>query len=99
MQMSAAPMASALPDVSSVSAANAVGVIEYCMRHELVSSVVADLVLRPLISTPGLRASADYAAGRTGHILTHGKSFAIGQTHKHLRSELCDRVLRQAQRL
>jgi hypothetical protein len=96
-QVSAPPMVSVLPDVRSISRANAAGVIEYCVRRRLMSSSAADHVLASAKSRASLVGTPDYIAGAAGHIITHGKDFAIGRASSHLQSQSCAMVLRQAQ--
>ncbi len=99
IQMSRPPIVSALPDVSSISAENAAGVLEYCVTHQLVSGVVAETVLTRLMAKRGVGSSALFAAGKSGRIMTANKEFPLTGASKFLRSEACDRVLKQAQRL
>jgi len=99
VQMSASPIISALPDVSSISPANAVGVLRYCAQKQLVSSAVADSIIEPLTIKKEVLASHDYTAGQSGQILTGGKAFALAQSKGFLQSQACDLVLRQAQKL
>jgi|tagenome__1003787_1003787.scaffolds.fasta_scaffold20876971_3 hypothetical protein len=96
-QMSAAPIPAALPDVSSISQANAAGVLQYCEKYDLVSSAVTDGVLEPLTARKEVTSSPAYAAGQTGHILTAGgKTFSLGTANDYLKSQACDLVLQQA---
>src|SRR5947199_363418 len=73
-QLSAPPMVSALPDVSSISAANAAGVLHYCASHHLVSSTAADVLVRSPTERAALRTSPEFAAGNAGHIITQGRA-------------------------
>ena len=98
-QLSAPSIVSALPDVRSIGAANAAGVLHYCADHGLVSSSVADTVLDPLTKKEGLTKSADYSAGLSGRIMSGGKSFSIAKAPGYLKSQACDRVLKQAKSL
>ena len=92
-QMSAPPIPSALPNISSISAANAAGVLRYCVSKQLVSSTSADLVLKSLTAK-----SPDYSAGQQGRILaTNGKVFSIPEAPSYLQSQACDLVLTRAQ--
>jgi hypothetical protein len=95
--MSAPSIVSALPDVSSMSPANAAGVLQYCVKNQLVSSTLSQTATAPLMARPGLTKSGDYSAGQAGRIVTHGKSFSLGHSSGFLRSKACDMVLRQAQ--
>lgn len=95
-QMSAPPIPTALPDVTSISPANAAGVLQYCLGHQLVSSSAADIVLTPLTQKQGVTASPDYSAGKSGQIITHGKTFSLGQASDYLKSQACNIVFEQA---
>lgn len=97
-QMSAPPIISALPDVSSMSPANAAGVLQYCLRNNLVSSAATEPVLSPLTRNKGVSSSPDYAAGLEGRILTPNKSFSIGRASSNLKSQACDMVFRRAKK-
>jgi Protein of unknown function (DUF2501) len=95
-QMDAAPIPSALPKVSSISVANAAGVLNYCVKNNLVSSTSTDQLLTGLSNKPDLK-SADYMAGHGGQILGDGgKNFAIATAPAYLQSQACDLVLQQA---
>ena len=96
-QLSAPPIPSALPNFASMSAGNAAGVLDYCIKNELVSTVVGGAVLEGLNKKPGLTKSADFTAGETGQVLTGGaKPFLVGQAPSYLQSQACDLVLKQA---
>jgi hypothetical protein len=95
-QMDAAPIPSALPGVTSISIANALGVLDYCLKNSLVSSTSTDQVLTGLASKPDAK-SADYAAGQSGEMFGDGgKKFAIATAPSYLRSQACDLVLQKA---
>ena len=47
-QMSAPPIPSVLPDISTISAGNAAGVLRYCVSNQLGSSTSASEVLEAL---------------------------------------------------
>lgn len=97
-QMSAPPIPSALPNISSISAANAAGVLRYCVSKQLVSSTSADLVLKSLTAKRNVANSPDYSAGQQGRILaTDGKVFSIPEAPSYLQSQACDLVLTRAQ--
>lgn len=96
-QMSAPPIPSALPGVAKISVGNAVGVLQYCAKHSLVSSTSADQVVGELAKKPGVTSSADYARGQNGEILgDDGKNFAIAPAPAYLQVQACDMVLKQA---
>ena len=96
-QMSAPSITSALPNVSSMTAGNAAGVLQYCMKNKLVSSSSAGAVLEGLGKKPDLTKSADYAAGQSGKVLTgSGKGTSIAGMQPYLKSQTCSMVLKQA---
>jgi hypothetical protein len=95
-QLSAPSMISALPDIKSISPANAAGVLQYCVKNNLVSSSATDGVLAPLTAKTGIKSSPDFSAGQAGTIVTGGKTFALGQANDYLKSQACDKVFRQA---
>jgi len=96
-QMSAPPIPSALPNISSISAANAAGILRYCVSKQLVSSTSADLVLKSLTAKRNVANSPDYSAGQQGRILaTDGKVFSIPAAPSYLQSQACDQVLTRA---
>lgn len=96
-QLSAPGIISALPDVRSISPANAAGVLQYCARNGLVSSVASDSVVSPLVARRDVQKSQEYSAGQAGRILANGKSYSLDQTTGYLKSQACDRVLRRAE--
>jgi hypothetical protein len=95
-QMGAPSIISSLPDVSSISPANAAGVLQYCEKHDLVSSAVTDPILGALTTDKGVATSSDFTAGQAGQILAGGKKFSLPTASSYLRSQSCDMVLKQA---
>ena len=73
-QIAAPSIASLLPDVSAISPANAAGVLQYCVQHQLVSSTAIEPVLSPLTSKKDIKASPLYSDGKQGRIVAGGKS-------------------------
>jgi hypothetical protein len=99
-QMSAPPMVSALPNVNTMTASNSVGVLEYCLRHQLVSKVSGAAILERLARHGEIKTSSDYQAGLSGHVRSKGGSdFILDQAASHLRSQVCDMVLDHAKAL
>ena len=95
-QMDAPPIPSALPKVSSITIANAAGVLKYCVTNSLASSTSADQVLNGLPRKPDVK-SAEYSAGEGGQIHgDEGKTFAISTAPWYLQLQACDMVLQQA---
>ena len=95
-QMNAPSIASTLPDVRSISTANAAGVLQYCLNNGLVSSAATDAVLTSLTAKKGLTASPDYSAGQAGQIITGKKNYSLGHANAYRRSQACDLVFQQA---
>jgi hypothetical protein len=95
-QLGTVPIRDALPNVSSISPANAAGVLQYCMQHDLVSSAVGSTVIDNLTKAPDVTKSHDFVTGQSGQILA-SKTFAIGAAPTYLQSEACDMVLKRAQ--
>lgn len=96
-QMSLPSLTSALPNVGSMSAGNAAGVLQYCMKNKLVSTTSAGAVLDGLGKKPNLTKSADYSAGQAGKVLTgSGKSTSISSLQPAMKSQACNMVLKQA---
>jgi len=100
-QLSAPPMVSALPNVNSMTVANSVGVLEYCVQHQLVSKVSAAVVLDRLGRHTNSIASSDYQAGLSGQVRSTGGSspFLFERAATHQKSQVCDMVLDHAKKL
>jgi len=83
------------PNVQSIGAGNAAGVLQYCIKKQLVSSVSAEVVIEELTRKRHVTHSPDFKAGESGEIL--GKHhFSIGRAPGFIQSEACDSVLRRA---
>lgn len=95
-QMAAPSITSALPDVRSIGAANAAGVLQYCLKNGLVSSAATDSVLTSLTAKKGVTADPGYSAGQRGQIITGGKNFSLSHSNGYLKSQACDMVFQQA---
>src|SRR5438309_7508895 len=98
LQMSAAPMAHDLPNMTSITRENAAGVLRFCVHNHLVSVTGADAVLKHTKGKKDLSHSSDYIAGEKGTVLTQKGPFSVAHTRRHLQSAACDEVLRQAKR-
>ena len=96
-QLSAPPIPSVLPNVSSISPSNAAGVLQYCMSKDLVSIAGAGEVLDVITKRQDMTKSPDFTAGAAGQILGD-KSFVIGSVPGYLQSQACALVLSQAKR-
>jgi hypothetical protein len=94
-QMSAPPITSALPNMSSISPSNTAGLLQYCISKKLVSSTSGGAVLEDLAKRPDVTNSLDFTAGASGQILGD-KNFSIGSAPGFLQSQACDLVLKRA---
>ncbi|MET0588041.1 MAG: DUF2501 domain-containing protein, partial [Novosphingobium sp.] len=85
-----------LPDVSSMGAGNAAGVLGYCVKNKLVGGADASSVLGGLTAKPEVKASPDFKSGEVGNILSgDGSSFSLNSAPKQMKSKACDMVLKQ----
>ena len=88
-----------LPDVSSISAGNAAGVLGYCVKNEYLGGD-ATSVLDGLTKKQDVKSSEDYAAGQKGQIQTgDGSTFSLDGVQDKMKSKACDLVLKQAKSL
>jgi len=99
VQLNGPSIVSGVPDVRATSEANAAGVLEYCMKHGLVSRAVAEHPLERITARPGVAGSADYSAGLAGRITSGRTTISLDQTSGYLRSRTCDVVLRKVKEL
>ncbi len=95
-QMDAPSITSALPDVRSMGAANAAGVLQYCLKNGLVSSAATDSMLTSLTAKKGVTEDPGFSAGQRGQIITGGKNFSLTHANGYLKSQACDMVFQQA---
>lgn len=86
-----------LPDVSSIGAGNAAGVLGYCLKNKFLGGGDAGSVLGRLTGKPEVKSSKDYSAGESGNLLSgNGSSFSLSSAPKQVKSKLCGMVLKQA---
>jgi hypothetical protein len=95
-QMSGPSIASQLPDVRSITPANAAGVLQYCRKQQLVGIAATDHLVEQLTSRRGLLEAPLYAEGMSGQIVTGQSRFALDRAAPYMRTEACNRVFRQA---
>ena len=89
-----------LPNVSSISAGNAAGVLSYCMKNKVLSGGSATNALNGLMKKPGVASSSGYASGQAGNIVTgQGQKFSLNQVPNQMKSQACNAVLKQAPKL
>jgi len=83
-----------------MTAANSAGVLEYCVRRNLVSTVSADSILERLAHQRDIKSSPDYFAGQSGKVLTRGGSpFVFARATSYLQSQVCAMVLDHSKQL
>jgi hypothetical protein len=95
-QLSGPSIASQLPNVQSITPANAAGVLQYCRSQNLVGVAATDHMLERLIARRGLVKSPLYAEGMSGRIVTGQSRFVLNGASPYMRTEACNRVFQQA---
>lgn len=88
-----------LPNLSSMSAGNAAGVLGYCVKNKYVGGSDAKSVLNGLTKKPDVKSSDDYAAGEKGEIQTAGSTLSLDSIDDKMKSKTCGMVLKQAKSL
>lgn len=93
-------LAGGLPDLSSMSAGNAAGVLGYCLKNKLLGGGDASSVLSGLAKQPGVAASPDFKTGQSGNIATgSGPNLSLGGLQSQMKTKACDLVLKNAKHL
>jgi hypothetical protein len=88
-----------MPDVLSMSAGNATGVLEYCVKNKLVGGD-ASSVLGKLSAKPDVKVSEGYLTGQAGTVVSSdGSKFSLDSAPKEMKSKVCDMVLQQSKSL
>ena len=86
-----------IPNVSSIGAGNAAGVLGYCVKNKVLGGGNATNVLGGLMKKPGITSASGYSAGQAGNIVTgQGQKFSLNQAPAQLKSQACNAVLKQA---
>ncbi|RJF91313.1 DUF2501 domain-containing protein [Sphingomonas cavernae] len=86
-----------LPNVSSMGAGNAAGVLSYCVKNKIIGGGDATSTLGSLTKKPDVTSSKDYTAGAAGKVATgKGAPFSLDSAPKQVKSQVCDMVLKQA---
>ncbi|HEX7781434.1 MAG TPA: DUF2501 domain-containing protein [Sphingobium sp.] len=88
-----------LPNVTSVGAGNAAGVLGYCLKNKFLGGGNATSVLGKLTGQSGIKTSDGYANGRNGLLQMDGSTLPLGSLKSKLKSKVCDVVLQHAQSL
>jgi hypothetical protein len=87
-----------LPNVASVGAGNAAGVIGYCLKNKFLGGTNAKSVLGKLAGQSGVKSSDGYANGQNGLLqMDGGSSLSLGNLKAKAKSKVCDVVLQHAQ--
>lgn len=91
-----------LPNVVSVAAPNAAGVLGYCVKNKFLGGVGATgaaSVIGQLTGRAGARAEPGYAAGQKGVLQMDGGSLPLGDLKAQATTKVCDLVLKHAKSL
>ena len=86
----------AMPDIASVGAGNAAGVLSYCVKNKLVNATGASSILGKLTGKPGVKESSGFKLGQTGTIQGDGGALPIAGLKDKVKTKACDLVLRHA---
>ena len=89
-------MGGALPNIASVGAGNAAGVLSYCVKNKLVNATSASSILGKLTGKPGVTESSGFKLGQTGTIQTDKSAFSLGGLKAKAKTKACDMVLNRA---
>lgn len=88
-----------LPNVASVGAGNAAGVLGYCMKNKFLGGRGAASVLGQLTGVAGGKTAPGYAEGQKGVLQMDGNSLSLGGLKSQATTKICDLVLKRAQTL
>ncbi|WP_420143490.1 DUF2501 domain-containing protein [Sphingobium sp.] len=86
----------AMPNIASVGAGNAAGVLSYCVKNKLVNATSASSILSKLTGKPGVTESNGFKLGQTGTIQGDGGALPIAGLKEKVKTKACDLVLRHA---
>jgi hypothetical protein len=86
-----------LPNVSSVGAGNAAGLLGYCVKRKLLGGANASSVLGKLTGKQGVTTSDDYAAGQNGQLVTGNGTVSLDGMKDKVKGKVCSMVLDHAQ--
>jgi hypothetical protein len=85
-----------LPNVGSIGAGNAAGVLTYCMKNKFLGGANATSVLGRLTGKPGVKTSKGFALGRNGTVHTENSQLSLGSLKGKVKTRVCDLVLSHA---
>jgi hypothetical protein len=86
----------ALPNVASVGAGNAAGVLGYCLKNKLLSGNGATGVLGQLTGRSVITSSPGFADGQNGQLQTSGNTYSLSSLTSSVKSRVCNMVLSRA---
>ena len=86
----------AIPNIASVGAGNAAGVLSYCVKNKLVNATSASSILGKLTGKPGVKESSGFRLGQSGTIQGDGGALPIAGLKEKVKTKACDVVLRHA---
>ncbi|MEC3910927.1 DUF2501 domain-containing protein [Sphingobium sp. CR2-8] len=85
-----------LPNIASVGAGNAAGVLSYCMKNKLVNATRAASILGKLTGKPGVKELSGFKLGQTGTIQTDRNALSLDSLKSKVKTRACDLVLNHA---
>lgn len=95
-----AGLAGGVPDLSSMGAGNAAGILGYCVKNKLLGAGGAGAVISGLTGKPGLTSSPEYQNGQAGKLdLGSGSGLSMGSLQDKVKTRVCDMVLKHASSL
>lgn len=89
-------MGGALPNIASMGAGNAAGVLSYCVKNKLVNATSATSVLGKLTGKPGVKESSGFKLGQAGTIKTDKNALSLDSLKAKAKTKACDMVLSHA---
>jgi hypothetical protein len=85
-----------LPDIASVGAGNAAGLLGYCIRNKLVAGGGAAGIIGQLTGKRGVTGSPGFEAGQRGQVQTGDTAFSLAGMQDRVKTQLCGLVLKRA---
>ncbi len=86
----------AMPNIASVGAGNAAGVLSYCVKNKLVNATSASSILGKLTGKPGVTESSGFKLGQQGTIKTDNSALSLSALKSKAKTKACDLVLNHA---
>jgi Protein of unknown function (DUF2501) len=86
-----------MPNVSSMGAGNATGVLSYCVKNNVLSGSDATSTLGALTGKPEVKSSDGFTAGSAGNIVSgDGSKVSLDSMPPSMKTKACGMVLKQA---